>query len=537
MKEIICKICNSKENINSFRSHLRWHHPEYNSDSYAFEFGEFRPKKIKEEISKDESNIKCDICNEKMKNNRQLMYHITKKHKNISKKEYILKYYYNNKKILCKCGCKEEVEIIERGVIKNNKIQYHNDYIKGHWDWIKSGYNTHSDITKNLMHEKAKIRIKKEIEENGVANMHRKDILIFRREKRKNNYLELIEERHDIKILNKDEIETVSSCNNFQYQCNKCLNIWNQKSISPRCIKCNPYEYNNSSIEEKEIQNFLNEYIHTINNLYNIIPKYEIDIFIPQNQIGIEYNGLYWHSEIFKDKNYHINKFNLAENNNIHLIQIFADEWLNKKEIVKSRLLNLIGLTPHKIYARKCKIKEITNNKIKNKFLNDNHIQGECKSKIKLGLYHNDELVSIMTFGKPRKSIGKKKIIKENEWELVRFCNKINTNVIGAASKLLKYFINNYNPNNIFSFADNRWSKTNNNLYTKLGFNLISKSTPGYWYTKNFTERIHRYNFNKGKLQKLGFDTNNKTEHEIMNEIKYFQVWDCGTTRYELNLS
>ena len=123
-----------------------------------------------------------------------------------------------------------------------------------------------------------------------------------------------------------------------------------------------------------------------------------------------------------------------------------------------------------------------------------------------------------------------------NEWELIRFCNKKNTNVLGAASKLLKYFIKNYQPKHIYSFADNRWSTPKNNLYNILGFTLTKESKPGYWYTKNFTERIHRFNFNKQKLKKLGFDIDNQTEHEIMNSIKYYKVWDCGVSRYELDL-
>ena len=106
-------------------------------------------------------------------------------------------------------------------------------------------------------------------------------------------------------------------------------------------------------------------------------------------------------------------------------------------------------------------------------FLNNNHIQGNDKSQIYLGLYYNEELISVMTFGSPRIAMGNKnKNYNKNSYELIRFCNKLNTNVVGGASKLLKYFIKNYKPEHIFSFADLRWSNPNQNLYINIGKNI-----------------------------------------------------------------
>lgn len=279
------------------------------------------------------------------------------------------------------------------------------------------------------------------------------------------------------------------------------------------------------------IKNEIYDYIRNIsNNIIKLNYNDEIDFYFPELNIGINILELKNNYKLPKNHNKKLFEKYLHI---LKLIQIYSDEWINKPEIVKSRIRNLLGLTPNKIYARKCEIREIHDNKIKNDFLNNNHIQGKDRSKYKIGLYYNDELVSIMTFNNPRIAIGKTKNINyKNPYELLRFCNKINNNVIGAASKLFNYFKNNYKPDLIYSFADNRWTSPNKNLYTSIGFNFISRSQQGYYYTKDFNNRLHRFNFNKGALKSKGYDIN-KTESVIMDEIGYKTIWDCGVTRFE----
>jgi hypothetical protein len=291
------------------------------------------------------------------------------------------------------------------------------------------------------------------------------------------------------------------------------------------CNKCS------SSISnyELEINKFLIDLnFKTITSSFSIIKPHQLDIFIPSHNIAIEFNGLYWHSEEYVDKNYHLNKTQLCEKKDIQLIHIFEDEWLFKQEIVKSRLKNILGLTENKIYARKCIIKEISSKESK-EFLNNNHIQGNVNSKINIGLFYNNELVSLMCFNKPRLGIG----VKYNGYELSRFCNKLDHIIIGGADKLLKYFIKNYQPKQIISYADRRWSQ--GKLYEKLCFDKIKVNKPNYSYIFN-KERKHRFNFRKEVLKKQGFETKNKTEHGIMLDRKIYRIYDCGTITYKKTL-
>lgn len=289
-----------------------------------------------------------------------------------------------------------------------------------------------------------------------------------------------------------------------------------QKQNCPKCIE-------RTSVWEKEIKEFIESIgVKIDNNNREILNGKEIDIFIPNFNIGIECNGVYYHSEAFiTDKNYHINKTNCANNKNIKLIHIFEDEWKTKQNIVKSRLRNLFHKNDYKIYARKCEIKNVSHEETKC-FLNENHIQGYVPSKINIGLYYNNELVSLMTFGNLRKNLGSEK--KENMFELLRFCNKLNTSVIGGASKLFKYFLKNNNPQKIISYCDLRWS--DGMIYNILNFNLHHISKPNYFYVIN-GKRENRFKYRKDALVREGFDQN-KTEHQIMLERGYYRVYDCG---------
>jgi hypothetical protein len=294
------------------------------------------------------------------------------------------------------------------------------------------------------------------------------------------------------------------------------------------CPVCNPIGQSSRSGYEKELSDFLKFILVTHKTSDKLIlGKRELDVFIPEHKLAIEFDGTYWHNELFLPSDYHLKKTIGCQEKNIELIHIFEDEWIRRKEIIKSILKNRLKKTDNTIFGRKCIIKEI-DSKTNKLFLNENHIQGNVNSKVRIGLYYNDELISVMTFSKGRIIMGG----KSDEWELTRFSNRINTNVIGGASRLFNYFIKTYSPVKIISYSDIRLF--NGNIYETLGFKRISQSAPNYWYVINGL-RYHRFNFRKSVLVKEGYDKN-KTEKEIMFDRKIYRIYDCGHIRWEYNV-
>lgn len=287
----------------------------------------------------------------------------------------------------------------------------------------------------------------------------------------------------------------------FEFKCNVCETLFKTYMYNghkPICPNCFPAK-SKSKMEEELIifiRQFYNGTIYRSNR--SVLKDAEIDIYLPDLNLGFEMNGIYWHSDKFKENNYHVEKLERCESLGINLINIFEDDWMFKKDIVCSRVRSIIKMSSYKIYARKCIIKEI-NASIKNKFMNDNHIHGDIKSDINYGLYYNNELISIMAFNK---------LDNKYEWELVRYCPLKNHNITGGPSKLLKHFITNHNPKNIISYADRCWS--NGNMYKKIGFKLSHKTSPSYKCI-----------------------INGKRETQILDH-NALKIYDCGNLVYEL---
>lgn len=250
----------------------------------------------------------------------------------------------------------------------------------------------------------------------------------------------------------------------------------------------------------------------------SIIGK-EIDIFLPALNLAFECNGTYWHSELNgRGRSFHLERSKLCNNKGIHLTHIWEHDWNNKREILKSRISSLLN-TNKRIYGRKCTIVELDNSTT-SLFMDTNHIQGKCVSTINLGLMYDNNLVSVMTFGKSRFS-------SKYQYELLRFANAININVIGAASKLFKYFLKKYKPETIVSYSDKSFNR--GTLYNKLGFEYSHTSAPSYHYTKDYSKLENRVKFQKHKLAKLleNFD-NTLSEWDNMQHNGYDRIWDCG---------
>ena len=256
----------------------------------------------------------------------------------------------------------------------------------------------------------------------------------------------------------------------------------------------------------------------------NILNGKEIDLYLPDSLMGFEFNGLYWHSDEYRIKTYHIDKWKECEKKGVNLFSIWEDDWVEKQDIVKSIIKNKFNKNS-KIYARKCYIKEIDNN-ISKEFLIENHIQGNVNAKIKIGLFYEDLLVSVMTFSNNRKFMSQN--YGADEYELLRFSCLKEVTVVGGFTKLLNFFEKNYKPKKIITFASLDYF--NGNSYEKNGFKYNYITQPNFWWTKG-NKKINRYKYTKYKLVKMGFDPN-KTGEEIMNEMGYKKLYGCGNKKY-----
>ena len=251
--------------------------------------------------------------------------------------------------------------------------------------------------------------------------------------------------------------------------------------------------------------------------------KKEMDFYIPSLKFGIELHGMEYHSDIYLESDYHLKKSIAAEKQGIRLLQFWGVDITQNPEIVDSIILSNLNFNK-KIYARKCEIRTVSNFDAA-EFLERNHIQGNSISKYQYGLYYEDDLVSLMTFAKSR-------FDKNIDWELLRFCNKINTNVVGGASRLLSHFRKGHT-GTIISYADRM--RSNGNLYKVLGFEFSHHTPPSYYYYKRGGDIESRLKYQKHKLKSvLDIFDPNLTESENMHNNGFFRIWNSGNSVWKL---
>jgi hypothetical protein len=285
------------------------------------------------------------------------------------------------------------------------------------------------------------------------------------------------------------------------------------------------------STPEYEIGEFLSGVgISYINSCRSILTPLELDVYIPDKKIAIELNGVYWHSveesrDTVENRKKHLYKTEECAKRDITLLHFTCLEWNSKQPIVKSMILNKLGITAEKIFARKCTIAVVTKEEQKI-FFGDNHIQGYANSTICYGLLYGGEYVCMISFGRPRYN-------QAYSYEIIRIATKMNTNVVGGASRLFSKFIRDNNPISIITYADRRYST--GKIYEVLGFEFSHNSDIGYRWVKNGVE-YNRMQFQRHKLQdKIKHFDESKSSTQNMFDNGYRKLYDCGQAAFVMN--
>lgn len=299
----------------------------------------------------------------------------------------------------------------------------------------------------------------------------------------------------------------------------RCLTCGRTKNIletSPQYLLCCPCG-KLTSAPEKEIVNFIKSFgFEVIENSRKIISPKELDIYVPELKLAIEFDGIFWHS--FKDKDYHNSKTEECEKKGIKLLHIFETDWLLKKDIILSIIQFNLRKGINKIYARNCQIVKLS--KIEEKeFFNRNHIQGYHPSRLCLGLKYNGKVVQAMSFSKPRFN-------KNYEWEILREASELNNMIVGGKNRLFKNFLKEINPLSIISYCDRKYFSGKS--YIDIGMEFSKITPPSYFYFKN-NKVYSRFQCQKHKLSKLlnNFDEN-LSESENMENNGFRKIYDCG---------
>lgn len=377
----------------------------------------------------------------------------------------------------------------------------------------------------------------------SVENFNKITVESRSKSRSRTDFNKLVQKLNDqgFEVLNKDNSYTL----NFSLKCKKCGTEFelSRETVNRRirknirfCPKCDCKNLVYRSDLERSVFDTVKEFYSGTILTNKYLNKLECDIVIPDKKIAIEVNGLYWHSELFKDSNYHQEKKKLIEETGYNLIQIWEDDWADpiKQPIIISRLKSKLGCA-ERIYARKCKVVQYKKKDIKTiirPFLNQNHLAGFVGGSDYWGLTYNGELIELIELGKSRKFISG----NTDEVELLRLCTKNGFEIVGGFSKLISHILKETNYEKIMSYSDLDWCPINGDSYQKAGFKAVTVTAPNYWWVDKRSHSIIRENrlkFTKQNLVKEGADPN-KTEIEIMHDRNYIRVYGSGNLKLVL---
>lgn len=310
----------------------------------------------------------------------------------------------------------------------------------------------------------------------------------------------------------------------------------NHLSGKVSCPKCNHMK----SSQEDALYSFLKNFTSAEQRNRTIIRPKEIDIYLPDHKIGIEYCGMYWHAhwnkeDEKKNKLKHFNKYQLCQEKGVRLITVYESEWQENPYAIKRLLRNAIAKSRGKVMARKCDLRPVEHQEAL-AFYNKYHPQGGAGRGYHYGLYWKNKLVACMRFTMGSNDRGHG--AKNREWTLSRYATRVT--VTGGASRLFKAFVKEHNPESVKSFSDNRYF--GGGMYEQLGFVLEEEVAPDYqvWSPKiglrpkpHYQRRVLQKRLEEHGVED-GFDheTDPRTEAEMTYLMGAARIYDCGKKRW-----
>lgn len=523
---ITCKICNREFATQITNSHLKTH--QITTAEYKEKHGELTCAEYHQQLSKERSGDRNPNYGNKMSDSAKSAISQAKKGKTPWNKGVVF-----------------EDTTVQKTAVEKRELKYQAGELTRH-------HTTLSSAAKKKIAESVKKYARQNPEElkNRAAKAIQKkrdtgyDLAFFKGKKHSETSKQLISEnsrlgrKHVSDTANKKRIELANKANfdvvdqtgvQLTLRCKQCGTMtirtrqyFTESKFSPHfCKVCYPVQTTHRSKKEMDLYEFVRGIApDAIPNYRFSETKHTLDIYVPSANLGIEFNGLYWHSDsVLLDKISDSKKYDAIIGTGIRCLVIMEDEWDFQSAIVKSRLLHILRQNHARIHARQCVVREI-DSPTAAKFCDDNHVQGKGRSNARFGLFHENTLVSVMTFSKLNLSR------KIKGWELNRFCSLPGLNIPGGASRLLTAFELAYTPTELITYADRRWSA--GGVYEKLGFSLSGTTSPGYWYfLPNEGKRIHRFSLRKNKN-----DDQSLTEYENRIKQGYLRIWDCGHKKY-----
>ena len=334
-----------------------------------------------------------------------------------------------------------------------------------------------------------------------------------------NRQVQYSEETYNI-LHDRDKLIDLYSDGNVQ-QLADSLNVCYKTAFE--ALKAHGIETNKlhqQSSAEKEITEHIESYGFTVVQNDRSRFGFEVDIYVPEKKLAIEFNGIYWHSSLFKDKDFHQKKAIEVWNQGETLFHIWEDQWIENKELILSKIKSMLGVVD-RIYARNCDVVYPDVSQVK-KFMNSYHIQGFKGATKHIGLQCENEIVAVLSILDKGNGV----------WAIERFATRYS--VVGGFSKALSEFSKSNDWKSILTYASLDYG--HGNMYEKCGFSFDGITDPGLWYTTGKQMRIQRQSLMKHKLPYIFDDyDSNMAVNEFLAMKKIFPIYDAGSVRYVLN--